>query len=116
MGNIPVTRMSPEVVAGELRFCQGDIFRLRLELELWDQDGVPVTLAQEDTVILEVRDRTEEIILAETFTGLTGNTLEFRMDGSKTALFSPGEYNWRLRVTHGEGLTTIVWGNKIVVR
>lgn len=114
MGNVPGARMSPEIVAGEIRFYRGDNCKIRFELELEDQDGTPVLLnASGDKISFKLYDRTGANIFGEEITPLTENA--FTVD-LPVNLLDIGRYTYRIQVTHASVNTTIAYENVMIVR
>lgn len=106
MGNIKSAWLSPEITAGRLRFYEGDRFTVRLELELEDQDGMPVELTQEDTVEIVIYDM-PTVVWEQSYTGLTENAVELAVHDELGKLLSAGEYELRIVVHHGGTVTTV---------
>lgn len=116
MYNVPGARMSPEVVAGVIRFCHGDTFTIHFTLELRDQDGTPVEISNTDHVTFEVFDRSHKTVFTQDVTNLSNNTFKWYVNEVTSNKMLPGWYTYRVSVEHGGQWTTVALENKIHVR
>ncbi|MCI6729001.1 MAG: hypothetical protein MR473_02320 [Clostridiales bacterium] len=116
MCSVPGARLSPEIAAGELRFCQGDTFTVTFVLELADQDGTPVPVAEEDVVTLDIFDWRHQLVERMTYAGVTEGRIALVMTEELSERLPAGAYTYRIAVTHGGSRTTVAWENKMIVR
>ncbi len=107
MAWIPSGKQSPRVVNGCLYWYAGDTFLLDVTLELRDQDGEPVPLAQSGSVTLEFSDASRAPVRQFTFTELTGSTVTLEMDETVTADFPSGDYFLSIRYTDAQRTTVL---------
>lgn len=115
MSNLPSAELSPRVVNGVIKWYQGDTFLLDIEIDLTDEDGHPIAIAEDDTVSIHIIDRTGGLVYDETFTDIQNNTIRLNMDGTKTALFREGDYHYDIYLSTAEKRTTILNAGKMVV-
>lgn len=116
MANVPGARLSPELVAGELRFYEGDTFAVTFVLELTDQDGAAVAITEEDVVKLTIYDRRHREVETFTYGGLSDNRFALVMTETLSKKMPAGAYTYRIAVSHGGDRTTVAWENKMIVR
>ena len=116
MYNVPGARLSPEIVAGVLRFCYGDTFSVYFNLNLRDQDGTPVDIGKNDHVVFEVFDRSHQSVTRISLVNVSNNTIRWDVNGVISGRMVPGEYTYRISVEHGGNRTTVALENKILVR
>lgn len=116
MGDLRRARMSPEIVCGQIRFYEGDQFKIDLVLELTDQDQTPVELTQTDTVQLVILDRRRKTVWSKTYNGITNNTITVDVDEAMAGMMTKGMYSYRVIVSHGGTVTTVAADNIIMVR
>jgi len=116
MCNIPGSRLSPEIVAGELRFCQGDTFTVTFFLDLRDQDGTPVDLKESDVVTLQIFNRSHEAVETVTYTGIPDSQFSLVVTDALSKKMPAGQYTYRICVHHAGEQTTVAWENKMIVR
>ncbi len=118
MGNIPNAHESPRLCNGVLYWYCGDTFDLDIALNIKDQNGEPYNIKPTDIVSLSFRNFRSETIAEYSFTtasGITGNTLNLKIDETETVKFPRGEYHYSCKLIW-EQTTTIVDGNKVVVQ
>ena len=92
MYNVPGARLSPEIVAGVLRFCYGDTFSVYFNLNLRDQDGTPVDIGKNDTVVFEVFDRSHQSVTRISLLNVSNNTIRWDVNDVISGRMDPGEY------------------------
>ena len=108
--------MSPEIVCGQIRFYEGDQFKIDLVLELTDQDQTPVELTKTDEVQLLILDRRRKTVWSKTYNGITNNTITVDVDEARSGMMTKGMYSYRVIVRHGGTVTTVAADNIIMVR
>lgn len=113
MTRLPAAKQSPRVSAGVLRWYEGDTFRLRLRLELVDQDGAPVTLGADDVVTVQFFDETQQPVHTASPT-VTDNEAELVFGDAVSAKFKKGTYCYDVCCQHEDRLT-LVRQNRVVV-
>ena len=117
MGNLASAYMSPEIVAGELRWGYGTTFTIEIEVTAEDQDGTPVILGGEDNAELHIYDRTEQEISlggSAIWIGERG-CIEWRVDEVLSNQMTPGTYTATIIVNHAGERTPVMSRRKVVV-
>lgn len=99
MSTLPAARQSPRIENGILYFYMGDTFELDLELTLTDQDGEDISIAAASTVKVEFLNRQNQTVKSFEFTDIQNNTVTLCFDAVCSALFSRGEYRYRIYYT-----------------
>ncbi len=107
MNNMQKANLSPRIVNGVLRWYEGNTFKLQLELELVDQDGEPVSIADTDSVEVKFRDKRKDVIKEFVFEHIEDNIISLDFDAECTALFPAGKYTFDLDYI-GENRVTLI--------
>ena len=75
MSQLPGAKQSPRIENGIIKFYEGDTFSLNVEIELVDQDKLPVNIGADDTVEVVFLDKSENVVTEMTFSGVSNNTI-----------------------------------------
>lgn len=102
------THPNPKIAGGDITFYRGDVFPLELTLDLEDNFGYAVELAESDTVKIQILDGPSSVILEREYKDIENNKITFHVDDTVTQLLQDGRYRFRVIVEHGETVTTIV--------
>ena len=103
----PAARVSPRIANGCICWYEGDTFELVLRLELRDQDGAEVTIAEADTVKVTFYDEQRQTVHEFSFTGISGNRVTLAFTEAVTAKFPKGGYTYDMRHDGGRRVTLI---------
>lgn len=113
MGNIAGAPMSPRVCNGGLAWFYRDTGQIDLECEIVDQDGAPVVLGGDDTIEMEIRDRTNQIVYSASFSADDHVRLDLTEETSEA--MRPGSYTMNVWATHAGKRSTIASKTRIEV-
>lgn len=105
---------SPRIVNGVIMWYAGDEFKVGFKLKLLDMDSEEVTLGEDDSVSIIIRnDRMEQVKVFE-FDSVEENYVVMDFTSEVSALFPPGAYFYDIKLT-GTYNTTIVKNNRMKV-
>lgn len=106
-------KQSPrECPDGTIRWYEGDTFELIFEINILDENNLPIPIGATDTIEVCFRDKHDTIVHKFTETGSNVITMQFIEEISKK--FKTGEYNYCTRF-RGDYIKTIMHNNKVVV-
>ena len=123
---IPGEVLSPMIDKGVLYFCEGDVFKVSLKLELYAM-GEKYALKEGDTVEVTFRDRSGAVTkvfssVAENENGEensetveNGNCITLDFDKETTLLFTKGKYLYDVCIKEENGNRTTVANDNVAV-
>lgn len=97
---------------GSIRWYEGDTFELIFEINILDENNLPIPITSTDTIEVSFRDKHNTIIHKFIETGSNVITMGFTEEISKK--FKVGEYRYCTRY-RGDYIKTIMRKNKVVV-
>lgn len=93
-GMLPAAAASPRLDGGVLKWYAGDTFRLRVCMELTDQNGSPVNVQPGQQVTFVFRDHRGREVHCVTFENVEENCVTLVFDAETSALFPAGNYTY----------------------
>ena len=112
--SLPAAKPSPRLQNGVIYWYDKDTFELTVEIDIIDQDGVPVVIGTDDTVDVVFLNNRKETVKTFTFGSISGNTIILDFDSVTTALFGKGTYTYDIYLNANER-KTLANENKVVV-
>ena len=113
MGNIAGAPMSPRVCNGSLYWFWRDTGQIDIECNITDQDGAPVVLGGDDTIEMEIRDRTNQIVYTASFNA--GDHVRLDLTEETSEAMRPGSYTMTVWVEHAGKRSTLACKVRIEV-
>lgn len=102
---LPGAEVSPRLANGCLCWYEGDTFEVSIQMELTDQDGEEVQVAEGDRVRVTFLDAQKQFVQEFLFTKVEENTVTLAFTPEVSARFPEGEYSYDLRLEHGTRTT-----------
>ena len=104
---LPIADISPRIVNGVIHWYMGDIFDIRIKLDMIDQDGTPIRISPDETVKVLFRDKKTHDVKEFEFTDIEDNTVTLDFDEDTTELFESGEYTYDIYLISEDQRVTI---------
>ena len=111
---IPAAAPSPRIVGGVLKWYAGDVFELQVQLELEDQYGFPIEIAEGHTIMFVFRNARREVVYQVVFKEIADNTVILQFDEAVTSQFPAGNYTYDV-IYQGVGRRTLAHNAPIQV-
>ena len=112
--SIPAAAACPRMSGGVLKWYEGDVFDLQVQIELTDERGEVLPFEAEHTVTFVFRDRCRRVVCELCYTGIENNTVTVRITEPLTALFPAGSYTYDV-IYEGVGRRTLARNAPILV-
>lgn len=117
MGNLASARLSPEIVAAELRWYHGDTFTINFHLNLVDIDGERVELLPGDSVSVTLLDATRQPVdIGETVLDREQAIVTWELGRERSMSIAKGKYALSIVLCHDGEYRTILHESPVLVR
>ena len=114
MWSLPAAAPAPRMSAGVLKWYEGDVFDLAVQLELTDEAGMHLPIEAEHRITLVFRNERRQVIWELCYTGIEDDRITVRVTEPVTALFPAGRYTYDV-IYEGVGRRTLVRNAPILV-